>query len=436
VFALLVPLVFLHVRYQPAWTIGLGSTGATVTLSDLAVLAAGAVGLWAGLRRGFGPLRPGAAVWIASAAFLLWIFAATVYPLAFEAHYRFLTHLVTALKFAEYALLALAAPVVLRRRVEDVGAVLAALAIWSVAASADGVLQFLGLVNEFEGRRPGQREPSFLGIHDLAALSGATLALGLTAIALGPLPRWERRVAVVAGVAGAVGLALSGAAAGVIGIAAVASALLGLAWRHARLTLRRTVAVGAVVALVAGGVYALRAADVESFLRFVGVEPAKKSSLKGASYAQRSVLAYIGTRMFLDHPVLGVGWQGASEQENYGPYLDDARRKFPDVPAYSLPSPRHPWGIQTAYVQAAAELGIVGLLAFAAFLVTGVAVAVRAALRAPPQLLLAAAAPLGWLLVVIGVWIGMGMVAGIPLVGLNWLALGLAAASSAWTARG
>ena len=40
------------------------------------------------------------------------------------------------------------------------------------------MLQFLGLVNEFYGKRPGQREVSFLGIHDFAAFSAAALAIG------------------------------------------------------------------------------------------------------------------------------------------------------------------------------------------------------------------------------------------------------------------
>jgi hypothetical protein len=31
-----------------------------------------------------------------------------------------------------------------------------------------------------------------------------------------------------------------------------------------------------------------------------------------------------------------------------------------------------------------------------------------------------------------GVWIGIGLVAGIPLVGLTWLAIGLAASTTTW----
>ena len=42
------------------------------------------------------------------------------------------------------------------------------------------------------------------------------------------------------------------------------------------------------------------------------------------------------------------------------------------------------------------------------------------------------AVPILWLLVSMGVWIGLGLVAGIPLVGLTWLSIGLAAASASW----
>ena len=81
---------------------------------------------------------------------------------------------------------------------------LSAFVLVSVAATSWGLLQFLGLVDEFEGRRPGQREPSFVGIHDFAALSGAALSIALIALALAataaagrplvPRGRCQRRV--------------------------------------------------------------------------------------------------------------------------------------------------------------------------------------------------------------------------------------------------
>jgi O-antigen ligase len=149
---------------------------------------------------------------------------------------------------------------------------------------------------------------------------------------------------------------------------------------------------------------------------------------------QRLVLGYIGTRIFLERPVLGAGWQATSEEETYGPFVPDARRRYPEAPALMFPSPQHPWGVQNAYIQAAAELGIVGLALFLALFAAGLVVAGKAAARAPPATALAACLPILWLLVTMGVWLGLGLVAGIPLVGLHWLALGLAAAAPNWVA--
>ena len=73
------PILFLHVRFQPGFPVTVGSTSVHVVLSDLAVLAVAAVALWVWFRD-----RPRSArgrwVWIASVALLVWTFAAVVYP--------------------------------------------------------------------------------------------------------------------------------------------------------------------------------------------------------------------------------------------------------------------------------------------------------------------------------------------------------------------
>ena len=113
-FALCVPLVFLHADYQPSFTVSVGGSDATLFLSDVAVLAVGAVGLVAGCRLGFAPLRAGRAIWIASAVFLAFVLAGTAVGAASTDGYPLADNLLTAAKFAEYALLALAAPLAVR----------------------------------------------------------------------------------------------------------------------------------------------------------------------------------------------------------------------------------------------------------------------------------------------------------------------------------
>ena len=412
-FALCVPLVFLHADYQPSFTVSLGGSDATLYLSDLAVLAIGAIGAMAGIRLGFAPLRAGRAIWISSTVFLAFVLAGTAVGAATTDGYPLADNLLTTAKLTEYALLALAAPLAIRGA-QELTPLLVVLTAWSTAATFGALLQFLGVLNEFEGRRPGQREPSFLGIHDLAALSGATLAVGLLALALGE----RKRLGLVAGIAGGLGVILSGATAAVVGVAAAGAA----AWLLGR---RRALAIAAVVSLVAAGTIAIRALDTRPLLDALGIErPRDVATDPEASWQQRAALAYIGGRIFLDHPLVGVGWLASSEAEHYEPYLDDARARFPDLPERALPSAEHQWGVQNAYVQAAADLGVFGLLAWLAFLLVPLSVAWRAGTSA--------GVPILWLLVSMGIWIGLGLVAGIPLVGLTWLSIGLAAASAAW----
>jgi O-antigen ligase len=173
-------------------------------------------------------------------------------------------------------------------------------------------------------------------------------------------------------------------------------------------------------------VIAIRTADTRPLLDALGIDrPREVATDPEASWEQRLALAYIGGRIFLDHPLFGVGWQRSEDADAYLQYVDDARRRFPDLPEIALPSPEHPWGVQNAYVQAAADMGVVGLTAFLGLFLF----ALRAAWRTGA----AGGVPILWLLVAMGVWIGLGLVAGIPLVGLTWLTVGLAAAATTWT---
>jgi O-antigen ligase len=424
VLTLAIPALFLHVEYQPGFSVGVASTSVDVELADLAVLAV-VIAAAAALLRGTAQLpRAGRPVWIASAAFLAVVALGTLLPLAGDDGYAWLDHAVTAAKMGEYALLAVAVPVLLRTA-GDLRLLLAGVAGWGAFATAVGALQFLGLVDEFEGRRPGQREPSLLGIHDFAALSAAVLALALVAVALGTERRGSRVVAVVAGVSGALGVILSGALAGAIAVVLSAAACAVAARLLGRLTARRALALAGIALLVGVGVAAMRSADLDELLDVLGIATAEETG-NVESYAHREVLLYVGVRIFLDRPVLGAGWQASFEEDTYGPFLDDARARYPDEPALVFPSPEHPWGVQNAYVQALADLGLVGLLALGAVVASGLLVGARAALRGPPLGSGAGLAAVCWLLVVLGVWTGVGLIAGLPVTALLWLALGLA----------
>src|SRR3989442_15580543 len=90
-----VPIVFLHVRFQPGFD--LGFAGARAKLSDFAVLAVVLAGLRAGLRSGFEPLRRGLPVFAPAIAFLALVLVDTFVPVLPDDPYAWGTHLRTSL---------------------------------------------------------------------------------------------------------------------------------------------------------------------------------------------------------------------------------------------------------------------------------------------------------------------------------------------------
>jgi hypothetical protein len=424
------PFLFLHVDYQPGLDIGIGSTTIGVELSDLAALAVAAAAVVAGLREGWQPLRASRGLWLAASAFLGVIAFGTIYGALRPEAYAFTTHIVTAAKFGEYALLAPAVPLLIRRPASAYP-LLWTVAGWSVCATGVGVLQFAGVVEAFDGVRL-QREPSFVGIHDFSALSGAALAIALALVVAGDNRRGSRALALVGGVSGALGLALAGAVTGVAGFAAATVAALAIAAGRGRVDARRAVAAFTVVVLVAAGVLLIRGGEAERSLRAMGLGPEPTKQRGVESFQERTLLGYIGLRIFRDHPIAGVGWQGSHEESSYGPYLAAAHRRYPNAPEIAFPSPAHSWGVQNAYLETLSDLGLTGALALLALLATAITSGLRSALRAPPVSLPPTLIGLLWLLVACGVWNGLGLVAGIPNEALTWLALGMIGAAAAW----
>jgi O-antigen ligase/polysaccharide polymerase Wzy-like membrane protein len=405
--ALAVPFLFLHIKYQPGVRVPLGSTHLGLELSDLMVIVVALAALRSGLRHGFAPLRPAISLWIATGLLLVWIFVRT----------GSLDHFVTAAKFAEYALLAVSAPLLLRRR-EDWELVAAVIVVWSVAATLVGLVQIFG-AGILDAWAAGRRQPSFLGHSDFAALSALALGIGLAGVLLA-----RRAVGWIGVASGALGLALSGATAGLIGVVAGVLGLLYAIWRRRPLEARDVLVNALVVAFVAGGVLVLRAGDFEHFLRFLHLKGRETQTADIQTYSHHTLLAYIGYRIWRDHPVVGAGWQQSTEPETVDPQLPAAHRKFPDVAPLAFPTREHEWGVQNAYVQAAADLGAVGFVLWLLPFALALVLALRA--NAPPGAVATFA-----ILAALGMWIGQGVVAGIPLDAATWLAVGLAATAMA-----
>ena len=181
---------------------------------------------------------------------------------------------------------------------------------------------------------------------------------------------------------------------------------------------------GACLVLVAAGVLTLRAGDFEHFLRFLHLKGRETQTANIQTYSQHTLLAYVGYRIWRDHPVAGAGWQASNEAATVAPVLPAAHRKFPDVAPLAFPTSAHEWGVQNGYVQAAADLGAVGVLAWLAPFAIALVLALRA--NAPPG-----AVAVFVLLAAMGIWIAQGLVAGIPLDAAMWLGFGLAATAAA-----
>ncbi len=422
------PLVFLHREHQFAFTLDLGPEDVSVTMADLAVVVVGVASLVAAWRGGLSRLAPGKWAWLATSGFLAWILVSTLSHAGTDG-YPFSEHLVTAVKFSEYAVLAVAVPL-LAPGARDLLLVLAVLALWTTVAAGVGLLQFAGW-DVLDAWPAGRRQPSFLGHHSLAALAGIALATAVAGILLARSwlrPSW---LVVVAATGGAASMILSGAIVGALGF--VAGMVVGTAVARPRIALDRghVLRLGALAAVVLIGTGLLRGGDLGQFGRFLGLIEARESTTEDVqSYSQRTVLVYIGLRIFRDHPVTGLGWQASSDERGYGPYVEDARARFPDVADVAFPSPEHPWGVQNAYVQALADLGAIGLALFVSVLVTGGLLAWRAVTRAPPRLAWPGLVALVLLVTVSAIWAAEGFFAGLPLAAATWLAIGIGASAA------
>jgi O-antigen ligase len=405
-----IPLLFLHVSYQPGVSVG----PVNAYLSDFAVLVLVVAAFVVGLRTRFAALRPGVWIWLAAIAFLVWMVVEVGLGHHHASSYATRTHLVTAAKFAEYALLA-PALVLLLRTAEDLLTAAWSLVLWSSLATLAGIAQFFG-ADIFLAGTVGRRQASFLASADFAALSAGALLVGIVVAQ----PRTLRWLAIATGV---LGMIVAGAIASVLGLATALVALAVVRRRDLR-----SLALPALAGLVVlAGAIAIRGSDLDAFARFLGASPGKQQAppTKVQTYAHRTLLVWLGYQIWKHDPVLGVGWEGSEEPANFMPYIPAAHRRFPDESplAFPSPAPDRRYGVQNSWVQALADLGIPGFLAWVAVFATA---AWRAARRAFAGSQVGLYALLG-VAVLVWLWSAQGYVAGIPLDALTWGVFGLAA---------
>lgn len=125
--------------------------------------------------------------------------------------------------------------------------------------------------------------------------------------------------------------------------------------RSRRSGLLRWAVVGTIMTTAAAlAIFSLRQADVSGF-----------ANLSGGSFAERLMIAYAGLWIFLDNPLIGVGWQAsASEAVINSPALVAAvTERFSHLHSeyfFVRPVPT----LHNMYIQFLAELGIIGFALF------------------------------------------------------------------------
>jgi hypothetical protein len=327
---------------------------------------------------------------------------------------------VSAAKLVELAALLVGA-VILVDRVERLWAVVAVLVAVNAVATA---WAFVGWVQS-----PGSRQAAFLGEHDLAALSTASLVVGLASLhsrhRLGRLP-------LVAGIVGALGITLGAALAGLLGLYLAAAALIAIAAARGALRLRAVLATLLVALTVTAGTYALRGSELGFLQQWFAPAPNAQPGQYAGSWSQRLMFSYIGGRIFLAKPVLGTGWWGELPPSEFARFLPDTRKRFSDQPVRFFPRADGRFIPQQTYDQILYQLGLIGAVSLLALGIAAIRDASRATRgwRHADADELAAYLPAGWLASLAAALGGAALFGGTPLAALFWLTLGLVAAAA------
>lgn len=227
----------------------------------------------------------------------------------------------------------------------------------SIVLAGTAELAWSGFVFVRDGRFPDR----FRGLNGPNAEG---LVAGLVLIAVINLPLFRLRTRIAIGVLATACLVQSKS---IASIAAVMMVLGFFGLRAARARNPRTEALlrpARFLILVAGAV-----------LLVSNVRPGdlpNQRFFESSSTASRMTLAYAGTRIFADHPMLGVGWQRSSSGDVIGSQdvVEAVQNRFSTVRADLLPQGQA-ISVHNAYIQILAESGILGMVILLAAFVLG-----------------------------------------------------------------
>jgi O-antigen ligase len=360
--AVTLPLLLLHPERVPV----VATFGEVVIrISDLAILVTLGVAVLVALREGsLGRARP----WLWLFPFVLLVFVSAVTTADSSAP------VVTAAKLAGWLLYGVAVTVTARTP-QDVRVLIGSLA---------ATVLILGAIGAGEVILHRTRAASLVGLNALGLLG----AFAFSVVLVAPLLGVGQRLRWAVGFGAALCLITSASLGAAVATAATVAAagLMGVGFRA---TLRRVVAIGAVTIVALATLAAVRFDDIAGLFG-AGTDPAPLPVTQGdmtGSVAQRAMYADFGIRIWLEEPIVGVGFERSSALSVWLPVLPDVRADFPTVPDFYFPPapgtpfqqllPESSFGVHTVYLQLLAELGVLG---FALFFV-GVAGVARHAWR-------------------------------------------------------
>ena len=394
-------LCLVRARDQPGLDVGIGGTTATIVPADLALAALAVTAVSELARHGVPRSAWAALVWGGAFCALVLGTGSANGASAF----------VSGAKLVELAALGLGTLALVSTK-QQLEAIVDVLLLFTIAADAVGLVHFT--------TGGGGRQASFLGEHDFAALATLPLLYGLTLV----LTRRRGRRAALAIVAGSIGCILGSALASLLGLYVGVATLIGIAALRRNLQLRPLLVTAATVAVVTAGTLTIRSADL-GFLQSWFGKPASRPGQYASSWSQRLIFAYIGGRIFIDHPLLGTGWYGDLPPHTFARYLPDARRRFSDQPPRYFPRADGEFIPQQTFDQVLYELGLAGGITLLGLLVSLGRACARTARRALGSL---SSLPAAWLAGSIGALAGEGFFGGTPLAATFWLVAGVALA--------
>ena len=330
--------------------------GFTIRIIDAVAVLLAAHGIVRILRRVEGPVltASGGRIFGLSAVFLAYVGVTLVIPLQwFPDHFP-----VAAISFARlvssFALGIIIYP--LLDRAENLARIRK---IIIAAAFTNGLIATAQWIQMGVGSlfHPSMRVGGLLGPDGLGLAGGLLLVLSLPGQGRWA-DRWQRRAGGIGVLLGLLMLLVSKSASAILAAGAGASLLLFLN-RRPRMARKQLIVAAVILAVGLAAVVGLRWYDVVGLFE-----------VSGGSFTQRLIVGYSAWLIFLEHPLLGVGWQTSWAPGVIGDPAVSAqvRQRLGELPQVLLPE-QSPTSVHNLYLQVLAELGLVGAVLFVAMVV-------------------------------------------------------------------